>query len=534
MKNIDLKKVDLRTIELNEDYPFTDYQVLVAILDYLQGVLYNNDFFIFKKGDEADKDLKDCYNMSREEYDKSLNNFLNITIDYLKKYKKDNMIKLIEKLRCSKEIEQVFMFLCTYNCLHDIEFDGVNFSKEDYEILNDWYFCKDKFPFLVEGRKVIFKNMTFNEENIKTLNRWASNNLLFENCIFDISYEQAIEMNKRSVDEDVNIFNDYRINKYGYNTKFKNCSFSNNSYMNKGIKRIINDKPSNLYESVINDKPFSCNTSIYIKLGDKCNGKCDFCKNESEIEMQTNIDKIIESLCRKQIAPHLNQIYFGGGEPSLYLDEIERIISQYNIKFNNQHYENLSTYMFTNGSGDWEKIKELVQKYYLYTIISRQEIEDKENKEIMGIDYSLEDRNIKDLIRSNRILFALTCNEQNMKEKFLQNYIQFGSEIGINNFIIQNLESKTNISISYLEEYLKEFEKYLESNHYSKSQIVSTSYFDLSLFKKDNKSIALKRYFNPDQLEEHLKFCPKHSFDLGIDSNGDIYNDFQMIKKLQI
>lgn len=120
-----------------------------------------------------------------------------------------------------------------------------------------------------------------------------------------------------------------------------------------------------------------------------------------------------------------------------------------------------------------------------------------------------------------------------MRDNFLKEYIDFGRQIGIRNFIIQSLESKTGTNVPFIEEYFKEFEEYLKSQDFDKRQIVSSAYYDLSLFTKGDYSVALKTYFNSSELDKHFRYCPKHSFDLGIDSNGDIYTDFQMIKKLK-
>ena len=152
----------------------------------------------------------------------------------------------------------------------------------------------------------------------------------------------------------------------------------------------------------------------------------------------------------------------------------------------------------------------------------------------MGINYSLDNSELKKLITINKLLFSLTCNESNMRDNFLKEYLEFGLDLGVRNFIIQNLEDKTESpNINSIERQFQELEEKLIVSGYSRVQIVSSSYYDLSLLKKDGTSVALKRYFNPMKLQSNYRICPKHSFDLGIDSDGTLYNDFQMQKILR-
>ena len=114
----------------------------------------------------------------------------------------------------------------------------------------------------------------------------------------------------------------------------------------------------------------------------------------------------------------------------------------------------------------------------------------------MGINYSLDNSELKKLITINKLLFSLTCNESNMRDNFLKEYLEFGLDLGVRNFIIQNLEDKTESpNINSIERQFQELEEKLIVSGYSRVQIVSSSYYDLSLLKKDGTSVALKRYF---------------------------------------
>ena len=276
--------------------------------------------------------------------------------------------------------------------------------------------------------------------------------------------------------------------------------------------------------------PFSTHTSLYIKIGNKCNGSCSFCKNYTEKQTPTDIERITNTLCDIDILSHLNEIYFGGGEPSLYLEEIKNILT----KMRNLLYEKNITkpvlYFFTNGSGSWKDIYKNLSPYFNFKIIlSRHEIEDEKNQKIIGVEYDLDNPYLKRLISQGHLILSATYSDLNMRDDFLQEYFEFGKKLGINRFIIQSLETKTDIFVPDLDKHLHEFKKYLiEQGLSTQRKIVSTSYFDLDLLNGNGYSVALKKYFEPEALEEHMKYQPKHSFDLGMDSNGEMYNDFQM------
>lgn len=269
-------------------------------------------------------------------------------------------------------------------------------------------------------------------------------------------------------------------------------------------------------------------------MGNKCNGNCSFCKNNTENKTPTDIERITNTLCDIDLLSHLDEIYFGGGEPSLYLEEIKSI----SIKLRNLSYEkNISRpnlYMFTNGGGDWGKIYNYLFPYFTI-ILSRHEIDSEKNKQIVGVEYDLDDPILKELIMHRKLILSLTCSDLNMRKNFLPEYFEFVRDLGVHNFIIQSLETKTDIVIPNLDEYLSDFREYLIKHGLSNQRkIVSISYFDLDLLSGNGFSVSLKKYFEPKDLEEHMRYQAKHSFDLGIDSNGEMYNDFQMIKKLKI
>ena len=461
--------VNLETLELNPNYPFTDKQIIQAVIE-----IFDSRICSVVKEARSDEMINNIFDITKEQYYGKMHKYINDIISTLRKYNRFNMINLIEKMLEHSDIDDVFSFLTTQNV--DMHFKQIDFTREDIDILSIWE---------------------------------INNHLTFDHCTFEIDYKEA----KEKYDPFKGIF--------AYLVKWDNCSFYSYSYLNERIKKVP-------------FSPFSTHTSVYIKLGNKCNGNCSFCKNNTENKIPTNIEKITNNLCDINMLSHLNEIYFGGGEPSLYLHEIKSIYT----KLRNLTYEKSismpNLYMFTNGGGNWENIyNNLFNNFKI--ILSRHEIDDEKNKKIVGVDYSLDNPFLKELIMYRKVILTLTCSDLNMRKDFLKEYFEFGKKLGIQDFIIQSLEAKTDIIIPNLDEYLREFNEYLkEQGLTTQRKIVSTSYFDLDLLSGNGYSVALKKYFDPAKLEEHMKYEAKHSFDLGMDSDGQMYNDFQMIKKLKM
>ena len=462
--------INLETLELNPEYPFTEKQIIQAVTQ-----TFDSFFCSIIKEARNNEEINMLFNMTKEEYYEQMHKYMNDIITILKKYNRYGMVRLIEKLLEHSDIDDVFCLLTYQNI--NMHFKQTDFSKEDIDILNMWE---------------------------------IENHLTFDHCTFEIDYKDAKEQ-----------YNPLK-GIFSYFNNWDNCSLKSNSYLNEKIKKVP-------------FSPFSTHTSLYIKIGNKCNGSCSFCKNYTEKQTPTDIERITNTLCDIDILSHLNEIYFGGGEPSLYLEEIKNILT----KMRNLLYEKDITkpvlYFFTNSSGSWKDIYKNLSPYFNFKfILSRHEIEDEKNQKIIGVEYDLDNPYLKRLISQGHLILSATYSDLNMRDDFLQEYFEFGKKLGINRFIIQSLETKTDIFVPDLDKHLHEFKKYLiEQGLSTQRKIVSTSYFDLDLLSGNGYSVALKKYFEPEALEEHMKYQPKHSFDLGMDSNGEMYNDFQMIKKLK-
>lgn len=460
--------VNLMTLELNPNYPFTEKQIIQAVVQ-----TFDDYFCSLVKDARNEKIISEMFDMTKEQYYEKMCKYINDIILILKKHNRTSMINLIEKMLEHSDIDDVFCFLTYQNVKMD--FKQTDFSREDIDILNTW---------------------------------GIRNYITFDHCTFEIDYKEA----KEGHDPFNGIF--------AHLIKWNNCSFKSDSYLNDRIKKVP-------------FTPFSTHTSLYVKIGNKCNGSCSFCKNNTEKQTTTDMKKITNNLCDIGILSHLDEIYFGGGEPSLYLEEIRKISTKLHNLLGKAKIASPNLYLFTNGGGNWDDI----YKYLFPTfniILSRHEIDDEKNKKIVGVEYDLDNPSLKRMISFRKVILSLTCSDLNMRKDFLKEYFEFGKNLGIDNFIIQSLEAKTDIVIPDLDEHLNEFREYLiEQGLTTQRRIVSTSYFDLDLLSGNGYSVALKKYFEPYDLEEHMKYQAKHSFDLGMDSDGEMYNDFQMIKKLK-
>ena len=488
--------VDLNTIELNKNREFTSYQIITAVLKSLKGT-YGEIAILRECYRNDEKMYLLAFNKTYNEYNENIKIIIEELLKKLSELRKENLLTLLKKIQSSMDniLDFAIFLISAFGEDDKIYIKDLHFTKEDIEILKDW--------------------------NIRFFNNGT---IIFDNCTFDISYSKA-----QSVFARKKIISSLLNNSRWGETIYKDCSFTDNSYSNNGIRSI-------------KGIDFSCNTSVYIKLGTACNGTCFFCKNKTENPTDTNVEKITRTLCSSDLGLHLNQIFLGGGEPTLYLKQIKKILLEYARLIKKLESPKKDIFMFTNGSGNWKEAQEILdtirqESNFLlnyYFILSRQAIDDEQNHKIMGINYSLDNSELKKLITINKLLFSLTCNESNMRDNFLKEYLEFGLDLGVRNFIIQNLEDKTESpNINSIERQFQELEEKLIVSGYSRVQIVSSSYYDLSLLKKDGTSVALKRYFNPMKLQSNYRICPKHSFDLGIDSDGTLYNDFQMQKILR-
>ncbi|MBL6991595.1 MAG: radical SAM protein [Bacteriovoracaceae bacterium] len=75
-----------------------------------------------------------------------------------------------------------------------------------------------------------------------------------------------------------------------------------------------------------------------------CNYSCDHCCNHSGPQMKKSLSqKELQSLKRGMMTHNPSELQFVGGEPSLFIDEINEIISYHN------HYDKINISLATNG-----------------------------------------------------------------------------------------------------------------------------------------------------------------------------------------
>ena len=134
----------------------------------------------------------------------------------------------------------------------------------------------------------------------------------------------------------------------------------------KMLNEIKNIKGYNVHERL----------NLYIDLGFKCNGNCDFCitrtKERYSEKRKTNLKNQLESL--KKISGIYHSVEFVGGEPLLYCDNIRSMLELIKCQ---------KKVIVTNGiKTEWYSNIDLLEKFD-HIDISRHSIDDFENQKII-------------------------------------------------------------------------------------------------------------------------------------------------------
>ncbi|MCI8347719.1 MAG: radical SAM protein [Bacilli bacterium] len=162
-------------------------------------------------------------------------------------------------------------------------------------------------------------------------------------------------------------------------------------------------------------------TNLYVELNRICNMKCKFCRNQGLENQKYDYHNIIKNL--KIVYENINNIVIGGGEPTLLLDDLKRLIKDvtddsYSGKFS----------IITNGSLSIEDYESLGDDYIFY--MSRHAIEDEENRAIFGDSkhalLSADQLEVVNQFTSGNSILCCTCFKGGVdtKDKMI-NYIKF-------------------------------------------------------------------------------------------------------------
>lgn len=336
-------------------------------------------------------------------------------------------------------------------------------------------------------------------------------------------------------DEDYQIFSNdfyYTYRKLlGYSNKVENIVFPKLKYnswrFNNIDKRLIDD--------------ITFRTNLYLELGRMCNAKCEFCRNSYYCDYKYDYDSILKSL--REVIPKLDSIVIGGGEPTLVLKDLKRLIKDIQ-PYLDRHKTDL--YLFTNGTCKYidKELAELNNGNINYNI-SRHAVDDKENARIFGVseDKIMSTAELTEFMeRTEKTTLAATCFKGGLdtKEKVLE-YIDYALSIGCESILLSDLmvmeddllKNKDSYQISINPKVFESVSRALENRGYNKSKpIVTTGGYILTMFKRNGVNISIKHYVSKKELESMWPSATKRTFDLSIDPNGDLYENWHQTSGL--
>ncbi len=368
----------------------------------------------------------------------------------------------------------------------------------------------DKLKFFqgrVEGK--VYQNLIFNDSPINLLEM-----IHFSNCSFE----------KMELDNKLKKLLNSRISFFSQqsNNSFKCIELSDlnlNSWKNLNTYSHMNQL------GTISFKRF-----LYLELGMSCNCNCTFCRNKSFNEKceERNISRILTNL--EIMKEYVDSIFIGGGEPTLYVDDILKI-----------YEKQIQLVIVTNGTVEKKTLDKIgARELRLNLYISRHAISDEENYNILEPRkscniLSLED--IKEIAKRNIITFTPVCVKGGLdsSQKIIR-YIAVSFEYGVKNIIISTLHKDASMGKKeidnknlYVDQNILDdvFSMLLAQGFRQKRTICSTGGYILKRFVKDyNYTVSFKIYITKEQFPKYWGECVKKTFDFTMTSNGDVYQDW--------
>ena len=301
----------------------------------------------------------------------------------------------------------------------------------------------------------------------------------------------------------------------------------------KMLNEIKNIKGYNVHERL----------NLYIDLGFKCNGNCDFCitrtKERYSEKRKTNLKNQLESL--KKISGIYHSVEFVGGEPLLYCDNIRSMLELIKCQ---------KKVIVTNGiKTEWYSNIDLLEKFD-HIDISRHSIDDFENQKIiksnnlLGLDdFKNMDNNIKEKIRINITCFKCGIDSVEKIERFIDVF----KSLGIKQFMFANLTNliKDSFHDDSLVEYTtnnrisdKEFDSWqqtLINKGYSlKKEIIGYAHF-VKILEKDGVTLVFKSNSEVNSAQTLINYYRENKclLELVLAPNGDLFADWSYSQKIE-
>lgn len=331
-------------------------------------------------------------------------------------------------------------------------------------------------------------------------------NIRFINCNFN-----NIIMSSKKDDWYHDIYNRFSV--------FDDCNFNH-----VHISNISLDSWKTIEESRFSHSPVTIRKNLYVELGRSCNAKCKFCRNQFLCPCKYDFNRIKEQL--KIIAPYMNSIVLGGGEPTLNMNDLISAIDIIRNSF-------ATPYIFTNGTMPYLFIYALYKKCRFN--VSRHHYDSKKNASIFGLpmEQIWDDDKLSDIVMKRDVTMCATCFQGGLDTPDeLIEYIKYVSELDGERILFQtlheDLKNSNKNQIKPIEtNVFEEVIELLESQGFKKSQpIYSTGDYKLLLLSKGRMNISFKQYITEQELQKEWNGAVKRTFDLSMDPSGEIYQNW--------
>ena len=385
-------------------------------------------------------------------------------------------------------------------------YDNVKSQMTDYEKIEMF-----RFP-LIKDKK--FHDFTITGEIYNCLRRFNISGCTLENVVFDISTDKLFSHS--------DIYGDLIFNiKDAQNIIMPNINFSD---------------WNNVSEQRISQTMFTFRNNLYLEFGRECNANCSFCRNKCMDKQSYKLSKIKRNLLK--IAPKLDYIVIGGGEPTLRKKDLSKLFELYDQEsFDFKARLNL----FTNATSH---LLDFIDNYFVVRNlgynVSRHSADDDINAAVFGLDKN-EFLTWEQLRKLNRLTLACTCirGATDSVDKIIE-YIKKAEYYGIENVMFSNLHDDASIkfqesniknaSVSIDNRILNEAIRLIKEQGYISSYpIISSGGYELIVLKppyRNRTEISFKRYLSKEELELLWPNAIKRTFDLSMAPDGTIYENW--------
>lgn len=309
--------------------------------------------------------------------------------------------------------------------------------------------------------------------------------------------------------------------------KVENISFP--TYIKSDLKTLEGKR--------LSDTPFTIRHNLYIELGRQCNANCSFCRNSCMLKEHYNLNGIKKTL--ENIKNWLNNIYIGGGEPTLRINDLKKLIN-----------DGYTTTIITNGTLGLKELYKCTNNSIFRKqmfkdqnyMISRHSYDDYENAKIFGLSPS-DFVPLDEIVYFKKPTLACTCIKNGMDSpKKILEYIRFAMTHNIDSILFTNLQEdasvtndkKNNISINIDPNVFNEVIQILKDNAWIQDDysIISNSGYELITLKSNHifsylkMTVRFKRYVSKKELDILWQHAVKRTFDLSISPSGKLYDDW--------